>query len=246
MEGARGELVPARARLHVDLDDARIGRDLEIDQARIGRRLVALDDHGLTERGRARLDRRDQLEIILEAPGRRHEDVQYPLTSLGTHRGSDRCRGRRHCGLHCARSGRDTDRGAATCREAGRGRRGAGCRGSRDGGVRAASVSFSTGLIGRRLRQRLEGLVRIRGVHVRKIGGPHPGQRIERQAKAHRRVAGGQMATLAAQQPGPALPGGTLGGLGERQHISDGRIERAIENAPQPFALAGVGQRRGP
>ena len=68
---------PARGRMDVDLDHARIGRDLEHVDARVGRRRIAFDMHRQQFR-RGRLDGGEQLEIVLQPLDRRHEDGHAP------------------------------------------------------------------------------------------------------------------------------------------------------------------------
>ena len=129
---------------------------------------------------------------------------------------------------------------------AGAGGRCARAGGPRDRSIGSAVIAFPIrgGMIERGLRQLVERLIRVGWIHVREIAGPHPGQRVERQPKAHRRVAGDEVAALAAQQPGPALPGRPLGALGDRQNVSDGLIERAVQNAREALPLQRVGERR--
>ena len=61
------QFVPVRRRLHVDLDHARVGRDLEVLQAVVVRRRVAFDRHRKLRFGGRVFDGGDQVEIILDA-----------------------------------------------------------------------------------------------------------------------------------------------------------------------------------
>ena len=89
MRGARHELIPARARFHIDLDDAGIRRDLEIDEPRIRGRLVAFDDHRLINLLRGRFHCRENLEVVIEDARRGHEDVEDIAARLGADGGSN-------------------------------------------------------------------------------------------------------------------------------------------------------------
>ena len=84
---------PAQRRMDVDLDDARVGRDADHIEARVDRRRVALDVQRQPEALRRRLDRGDQLQIVLEPLDRRHEHVEAPVARLdrdgGAHRAAD-------------------------------------------------------------------------------------------------------------------------------------------------------------
>ncbi len=74
--GDRDHVRPAPGRVDVDLEHARIGRHLDHAEAGIGGRPIAfhLDRQAQLERGL--LDRRQQLQIVLERLGRRHEHAQ--------------------------------------------------------------------------------------------------------------------------------------------------------------------------
>ena len=82
------QFAPARRRMDVDFDHARIGRDTQLLQPRIARRLVAFEDDRHIQRCRGGFDRGDQLEVVLETGGRRHEDVQPAIARLGAQRGA--------------------------------------------------------------------------------------------------------------------------------------------------------------
>jgi hypothetical protein len=70
------EFAPVGRRMDVDLDNTGVGRDAEIQQPRIaaGRR-IALDEDRLAEHLGRILDCGDEIEIILGALDRRHEDM---------------------------------------------------------------------------------------------------------------------------------------------------------------------------
>ncbi len=92
--GQLGHLAPAARRLHVHLQDARIGGDGQLLDAVVLRRLVALDAHRLLAFVRHVLDGRGQGQVFFQPLERRHEDVQDPVTRLHAQRGADRARGR--------------------------------------------------------------------------------------------------------------------------------------------------------
>ena len=60
------QLGPVVRRMDVDLDHARVGRDLQHLQARVARRRVAFEHDRHAELGRRGFDRGDQLEVVLE------------------------------------------------------------------------------------------------------------------------------------------------------------------------------------
>ena len=135
-------------------------------------------------------DRGDQLEVVLERVGRRHEDIEHAVARLGAHRGA-RDLGGGLCSEAGARPARRRHRVALR----------AGARSARwfapthftpratAGGSRRARGS------GARRRHR------IRSDDVRIVALLDPRLRIERQAIAERRIAGNQVAALAAQEP---------------------------------------------
>ena len=87
------------------------GVTLKLLQPRIaaGRR-IAFDEHRLAEFLGGVLDRGDQVEIVLGALGRRHEDVEMAVARLERHRACARCRRRtrrrRACWLSSGASAR--------------------------------------------------------------------------------------------------------------------------------------------
>ena len=74
--------------MDVDLDHAGIGRDADDVEARVVRRRVALDVDRQAHRLRRGLGRGDQLEIVLDALDRRHEDAEPAVARLDRHRGA--------------------------------------------------------------------------------------------------------------------------------------------------------------
>lgn len=83
--GDLDRIAPALRRLDVDLDHAGVGRHLDHFDPRIERRRIALDMDGKLHLLRGILQRRDQLEIILDALDRRHEGADHAITDLHRH-----------------------------------------------------------------------------------------------------------------------------------------------------------------
>ena len=102
------ELMPVRGRVHVHFDDARIRRDEEMGQPRIARRRIPFQEHAHPERARGRLDRGDEIEVVVHRLDRRHEDVQDSAPRLHAQRRTNHARGR--CSAHRRRR-----QGAAGC-----------------------------------------------------------------------------------------------------------------------------------
>ena len=87
--GGGDAFAPARRRVDVDLDHARIGRDANDVQARIDRRRVAFDLHLEPDFFRSRFGRGDQFEIILETLDRRQKDAEASVARLDGHSSAD-------------------------------------------------------------------------------------------------------------------------------------------------------------
>ncbi len=227
--GDRHRLAPALGRMHVDLDHAGVGRHLDQVEARIDRRSVALDMHRRRVLGSRALDRLEQLEIILELLGRRHEHADDAVARLDrdrrAHRAGDEVVGAVGVLVErlepvllaladaFGRGGVDrVDLGHARLRHA-----------------RRPMVRQGIAL-GDRVRIVDEGVGRRR--HVR--------QRVERQAEADRRVAGRQEQLAAAELPALARPARLHDRLGvpalHRQHEA-GRLRQPLrEGAHHPAA----------
>ena len=76
---------------------------------------------------------------------------------------------------------------------------------------------------------------------IRVVARSHPGQRVQRQPIAHRRITRDQVHALVAEEPGPGAPARPAGldlvpGL-QRQHIADRCLESLAEDAAQAHAL---------
>src|SRR6516164_7737443 len=77
------ELAPIGRRVDIDLDHAGIWRDAEALQAGVAaRRRITFDEDRLTELLGGVLDRRDELEIVLGALDRWHENVEMAVARL--------------------------------------------------------------------------------------------------------------------------------------------------------------------
>ena len=227
--------------MDVDLDDAGIGRHAETEQAGIaaGRR-IALDEHRLAEFLGGVLDRGDEIEIVLGAFRRRHEDEEMAVARLEGHGAA-----------HDAGGGRAVSRLAG---EIGRQRPP-----PRFPARFAVAVGLERGpaLLAAQHRGAAEGFERWQvGMRRHRIGlgnelrvcRRRPGQRIERQAVTDRRIARDQVALLRPQEPRPAAPAAAVPVLGlavvlasmiarDRQHVADGSVETLLEYPCQPLAL---------
>ena len=78
-------------------------------------------------------------------------------------------------------------------------------------------------------------------MHERAVTRCGPGLRVERQAKAHRRVTRHQIAALRTQKPGPAAPARTRPVVArDRQHVAHRVVESLLEHLAQTLALQGI------
>ena len=191
------------------------GVSLKWLSAVIVRRRVALDQHRQAQLGGGVLDGGDQVEVILQVLLRRHEDVQPAVARLDAQGGADRA----GVGLAVRRRPIVRDRNVRpwdwTSRPAIRRQRG-----------RAAAAGSE---------RRTDRLVTARVLR----GDPR--QRVERQAKAHRRIAGDQVQVLAAQEPAAAHPRRLAVAAGaQRQRVADDLVQALLEDPGQAAALLGV------
>ena len=76
--------------MHVDLDDAGVGRDLDDAEARVEGRRVALEADGLAHVGGGRLDGGDQRGVVRAVGERRQEHAQVPVARLDRERRAHR------------------------------------------------------------------------------------------------------------------------------------------------------------
>ncbi len=86
------ELRPRVRGVQVDFDDARIRRHLDVIEPRIGIGRRAFDDDRQPKACSRPFDRRNQIEVVLRASNRRHEDVKAALTGLHAQGGSNHAR----------------------------------------------------------------------------------------------------------------------------------------------------------
>ena len=182
-------VAPACGGMDVDLDDAGIGPHLDDVEARVVRRRIALDADRHADTLGGGLDRRDQLEIVLDPFDRRHEDAELAVARLDGNGGAHRSADRIELLLDAVLA---------------RGRVGA------EGGGRLLAALGGLGhpLGHARVERRLAGIGqlparhrRIERHHIGKIGRRHVRQRAERQTVADRRIAGDQ-----EQPAAPRLP----------------------------------------
>ena len=200
----------------VDLDDPGVGGDLQHREPRVGRRRVAFDDHRRIELGRGVLDPSQQIDVVVGVGEGREEHVEPPVARLHHQSGAYHPVGRLP------------------------GRRGpvAGARNRCGRPDPAARQDVPR-------RQRRSGRERILLDHGRRMTRIDPGERVQRQAQAGRRVAGDEQQMFAAQQPETALPHPGAGRRsGQRQHIADRTTQVLLEHAPEPLAVLGSLQPR--
>ena len=204
---------PVGRRLQVDLDDARIGRDLQVVQARIRLWRRALDEHGHSQSPGSFLDLRDEVEVGLGRRDRRHEYVETPFSRLDTERRLDHAGGR-YAALRLLHG----DRRPRLCSA-------------------AARISAHRKLTQRWLPHRKGFPPRERVDLEHRLGlfrrGPR--QRVERQAISDRRIAGDEEEMLGAHEPRSAHPCGRARFVAalDRQHVADDLVEPLLEYARQ-------------
>ena len=202
--------------MDVDLDHAGIGGHLDDVDARIVGRPIAFDlDRGL-EIGRRRLDRRDELEVVLESLQRRNEHAHVAVAGLDGESGANR-------GVAVAGVARRLRRLGWAPRHGG---------GAGEPLVRALEQDLRLG----QFAARHEGVDRagMRPVDRREIG-----QRIKRQAEAYRGVARNKKQPPAPQLPDfaePARMRRRVRGL-DWQHVAGRRRDPPLELAHELRAL---------
>ena len=82
-------VVPGGGGVDVDLDDAGVGRDADDVEAGVGRRGVALDVDGEAHVAGGGLGGGDEVEVVLDALDRRHEDAEAAVAGLDGEGGAD-------------------------------------------------------------------------------------------------------------------------------------------------------------
>ncbi|MCY1214496.1 hypothetical protein D9M72_263100 [compost metagenome] len=243
--GVVDQFLPVVGRVDVDFDHARVGRHGQHLQARIARRRIAFHHDAHAQLLRGGFDGGDEVEVVLQARQRRHEDVEHA-------RGAAFLLGRGAVGaarvahLDAQRGARDPVGRFAAQRLArgGRGGIGSSCRialrriagalhAQRRGhhGRRAEGVGhlaqvgaghrggggIARAVVGRAgQRGARRGRVALDEVGVVALAGPR--LRVERQAVAHGRIARDQEQAVVAQEPGAGLPAGA----GERGRVAVG------------------------
>ena len=208
-------------RVDVDLDHAGVGGDAEVVQPVVVRRRVALDPgRGSAELGGRRLDGGDQVEVILQ-----------PLAAAAGRRAAGRRAARRRG--RCGRPTRPRASPPAQARPSVR-------PGLPDGSGHAGGAGRDCSA------PRRQRLPRARTGRPRRttsrVLGRLPGERVERQAEAHRRVAGERNRCSRRKNHGPDSPA-RLGPVRARR---SGRakpttlLQPLLEDLRQPAPLLGV------
>lgn len=213
--------------MHVDFDHTGIRRDLKDVEPRVERWRVALDDHGCLQRGSGFLNGGHAVKVILQGRRRWHENVQPTVPWLNAERRAP-----------------DRSRGFAARRRVGIRRR------WQITWAIGETVAHSSSALPRRddeslaRRQRRSRVEGITFDYVRLISCADPREGIQRQTQTHRRIAGDQVAMLAAQKPWAADPAGRAGGGAplERQRVTDGLVEPLLENLREARAFLLVAQ----
>ena len=205
--------------MHVDFDHTRIRRDLEDVESRVERWGVTLDDHRRLQRGGGLFHSGHAIKVILQGGCRRHENVQPTVAWFNAER---RAHDRR--GGFAARRQVDIRRRRQITWAIG------------ETLAHHDSALPRRGDEGLARRQRRSGVEGIAFGDVRLIDGADPREGIQRQTQTHRRIAGDQVAMLAAQKPWAADPAGRAGGGAplERQREADGLVEPLLENLREP------------
>ena len=247
-----------RHRVDVDLDHAGVGGDLQQLEARVSRGRVALQHDLHAQLLGGSLHGGEQAQVVFQLLQRRHEDIQHArfdadrlglgpagaarVTHLDAQCGAGQPVGRLFGGRGAV-AGVGASASASVIASGGSGSGGCGGGGvswalpgdRRDGGRRAGGSQRIAGGQGG-LGHREVGLVQ-----VGEIGFADPGQRIQRQAKSHGRVAGHQVQALVAHKPGAGAPvrAGFVRALYrlDRQHVTDFAVELLLEHAAQAHAF---------
>ncbi|CAB4583968.1 unannotated protein [freshwater metagenome] len=258
--GVVHEFVPLLHGMHVHLDHAGVRRDFDHLKARIIRRRRAFDDDRHFQSGGNIFDGGDEVEIVLRGHHRRHEDMQAAVSRLETDRGADDpARGllrHREARLQIAEC-------IVIAAQIGRQRLDLAALGLALAAVLAGDVVGSRGgwfrrslhavepvgdgaeevlAVLRTLRQVRPVAHRIGGIDPRIVGGRHPGQAVERQAQAHRRIAGDEIHRVVSHEPRTALPAHLAADLIalQRQNEAGHLVEPLLEDAGETLALEGI------
>ena len=97
-------LAKGARRMNIDLNDARVWRDLQHPQAGIVWRRITFQNDLPIQFGRRLLDRRQEIQVVLKMGQRRHKNIEMRLSHLDAKRRSQQAvrgleRGRRLFGL---------------------------------------------------------------------------------------------------------------------------------------------------
>ena len=258
--------------MDVDLDHARVGRDLQHLQPRVARRRIAFEHDLHAQLGGRGLDRGQQFEVVLQVLQRRHEDVEHAalaaMLAASAFGPLARC-GSRTSTHSAVRVSQPADSPRAGTRRARGMRRRRLCGRSRGLPPRAGAGSRRRAAAGPAPRRAppsakppadvVRVVARPRSAHARRpaaaaaangscscsvlaVAVRGPGQRVQRQPVAHRRIAGHQVQALVAHEPGagdpvPARPCPVRHSRAQRQHVADDRVQPLREDAAQPGAL---------
>jgi hypothetical protein len=79
--GVIDELIPARSRMNVHLDHARVRRDLQHLETGIAWRRIPFYHHFHVQIGGGCFNGREQVEVVIELGQRRHEHMQQALAA---------------------------------------------------------------------------------------------------------------------------------------------------------------------
>lgn len=214
-------VLPVRSRMNIDLDDAGIRGDADDVDALVLRRRITFDMDGKLELGGGVFGGGDQLEIILDAFDRWHEDAEPAVARLDRHGGA-------YGAAKLAERLFDPAAIALVGMEGG----------------------FRHGPAGRYedIRQRFARDRRIGGVDIRVTRRGNIGQRAERQAVSDRTVARDKEDLAAAGAPFLADPDPCFGCLGvpclNRKDVTGRGREAAGEDAGDAVALLRILQLR--
>ncbi|MNX85652.1 hypothetical protein D3C86_1175000 [compost metagenome] len=201
--GVVHQIGPVAGRVDVDFDDAGVGRHLQHFQARVARRRIAFqhDLHLQLTRGGFHLGH--QRQIVFQARQRRHEDKKQAIARLHAHGGARQPRDRFKLGGNAGgvRVWTYPWTYPRSCpwsypRPCSRSRSGSHARPRTRRGARVLRQQLG------RPRQGTPRVERIPIRHHGRVALGRPGQRVQRQAQAHRRIAREQIHALIAQEPG--------------------------------------------
>src|SRR6266542_4795711 len=183
------QLVPARSRMNIDLDNPRVGSDAKKLEARIARRFVAFEQDRLVHCFGGGFDGSDELEIIFQGVDRRHEDIENAVSRLNAHGRARDPRSTFMAARHPIGVAANIFAAWALC-----------CRSAYGSRRFELKVKLRIARQGRKL------LREIRRKGGSDIAWASPRLRIEGQPVAHGRISGNKITTIGAQKPASAAP----------------------------------------